>query len=137
MTPSIFNLDESDRKQRFVDAYIERSKHRTVGTAYYSYKIERVDKHRDDCYYIIFTNGGGWYFGPRDRHSDADRQSNKGNIDFFAFTTEDNVPHVFDVSTNEKAAKIAEVLKHFIATGVIDMNIGESVILQDDDDFII
>ena len=136
MTPSIFYLDESDRKQSFADEYINTTNHRSVSGAY-ERKMDHIEKIRDDCYYIIFTNHDGWYFGPRDRHSDANRQFNKNNVDFFAFTTADGVPHVFDVSTNEKLVKVVEVLENFIATGVIDMNIGESVILQDEEDFTI
>lgn len=135
MKPSIFYLDESSRKQVFADRYMELSQDRNIHDAY-ERKIVSLEKLRDDCYYIKFKNGG-WYIGPRDRRSDADRQSNKDNVDFFAFTTADNIPHVFDVSTNEKLAKVVDVLEHFIATGVIDMNIGESVILQDDEDFTI
>lgn len=136
MTPSIFYLNESTRKEAFADDYIKRSANRNVRGAYERI-IERIEKQRDDCYYIRFTNNSGWYFGPRDRRIDTDRVYTERNEDFFAFTTADNVPHVFDVSTNEKAAKVTEVLEHFIATGVIDMNIGEAVILQDEDDFTI
>lgn len=132
MTPSIFYLDESSKKQVFADNYIKRSASRNVNVAYERRAVS-LEKIRDDCYYIKFNNGG-WYFGPRDRRTDADRVCTGSNEDFFAFTTADNVPHVFDVSTNEKAAKVTEVLKHFIATGVIDMNIGEVVILQEDDE---
>lgn len=136
MTPSIFYLDESTRKQVFADRYMELSQNRNVREAYERRMIS-LEKNRDDCYYIKFNNGG-WYIGPRDRRSDANRGERvKDNEDFFAFTTADGVPHVFDVSTNEKLAKVAEVLEHFIKTGVIDMNIGEEVILQDDDDFTI
>lgn len=135
MTPSIFYLDESDRKQWFVDTYMEKSRNRHIRSGF-ERKVLSIEKNRDDCYYID-CDKGGWFFGPRDHHSDANRQTNKNNVDFFAFTTADNVPHVFDVSTNEKAAKVAEVLEHFIVTGVIDMNIGESVILQEDEDFTI
>ena len=136
MTPSIFYLDESSRKQVFAERYMELAQDRNVRDAY-ERRVINIEKIRDDCYYIKFNNGG-WYFGPRDRRKDADRpESVKGNDDFFAFTTADGVPHVFDVSTNEKLAKVAEVLEHFITTGVIDMNIGESVILQDDEDFTI
>ena len=136
MTPSIFYLKESTRKEAFADDYIKQSAKRNVREAL-ERRIERIDKHRDDCYYIRFTNNSGWFFGPRDRREDTDRVYTADNEDFFAFTTADNVPHVFDVSTNEKAAKVTEVLEHFIATGVIDMNIGEAVILQDEDDFTI
>lgn len=135
MTPSIFYLHESTRKEAFADDYIKKSANRNVRDAHERI-IERIEKQRDDCYYIKFNNGG-WFFGPRDRHNDTDRVYTESNDDFFAFTTADNVPHVFDVSTNEKAAKVTEVLEHFIATGVIDMNIGEAVILQDEDDFTI
>lgn len=135
MTPSIFYLDESSRKQTFADRYMELSQNRNVHDAY-ERRMTSLEKIRDDCYYIKFTNGG-WYIGPRDRHSDADRGELTSNDDFFAFTTADSVPHVFDVSTNEKLAKVAEILEHFIKTGVIDMNIGEAVILQDDEDFTI
>lgn len=135
MTPSIFYLDESSRKQTFADRYMELSQNRNVHDAY-ERRMTSLEKIRDDCYYIKFTNGG-WYIGPRDRHSDADRGEHTSNDDFFAFTTADGVPHVFDVSTNEKLAKVAEVLEHFIKTGVIDMHIGDAVILQDDEDFTI
>lgn len=135
MTPSIFYLDESSRKQIFADRYMELSQNRNISEAYERRMIS-LEKIRDDCYYINFNNGG-WYFGPRDRRSDADRGEVKSNDDFFAFTTADGVPHVFDVSTNEKTGKVAEILEHFIKTGVIDMHIGEEVILQDDDDFTI
>ena len=135
MTPSIFYLDESSRKQVFADRYMEMSQGRNIHDAY-ERKIVSLEKLRDDCYYIKFNNGC-WYFGPRDHRSDADRRTDEKNDDFFAFTTADGVPHVFDVSTNEKLAKVVEVLENFIATGVIDMNIGESVILQDDEDFTI
>lgn len=135
MTPSIFYLDESSRKQVFADRYMEESQGRNIHDAY-ERKIVSLEKLRDDCYYIKFNNGG-WYFGPRDHRSDADRRYDEKNDDFFAFTTADGVPHVFDVSTNEKLAKVVEVLENFIATGIIDMNIGESVILQDDEDFTI
>lgn len=135
MTPSIFYLDGSSRKQVFADRYMELSQNRNVHDAY-ERRVVSLEKIRDDCYYIKFTNGG-WYIGPRDRHSDADRGEHTTNDDFFAFTTADSVPHVFDVSTNEKLAKVAEILEHFIKTGVIDMNIGDDVILQDDEDFTI
>ena len=136
MTPSIFYLDESSRKQVFAERYMELAQDRNVREAY-ERRVINIEKLRDDCYYIKFNNGG-WYIGPRDHRSDADRaETIKNNDDFFAFTTADGVPHVFDVSTNEKLAKVVEVLEHFIKTGVIDMNIGESVILQDDEDFTI
>ena len=136
MTPSIFYLDESSRKQVFADRYMELSQNRNISEAYERRMIS-LEKIRDDCYYIKFNNGG-WYIGPRDRRNDADRAAVvKDNDDFFAFTTADGVPHVFDVTTNEKLGKVAEILEHFITTGVIDMNIGEAVILQDDDDFTI
>lgn len=135
MTPSIFYLDESSRKQNFADRYMELSQNRNVHDEY-ERRVVSLEKIRDDCYYIKFNNGG-WYIGPRDCRNDADREAVNNNDDFFAFTTADSVPHVFDVSTNEKLAKVAEVLENFIATGVIDMNIGEAVILQDDEDFTI
>lgn len=107
-------------------------------TIHMNVKVISLKKISDDCYYIKFNNGG-WYIGPRGRCNDADRaESDKdNNFDFLAFTTADGVPHVFDVSTNEKLVNVAEMLEHFIATGVIDMNIGEVVIFQDDEDFII
>lgn len=136
MTPSVFYLAESSCKQVFADRYMELSQDRNVRGAY-ERRMVSLEKNRDDCYYIKF-NAGGWYFGPRDRRNDADRGERiKNNEDFFAFTTADGVPHVFDVSTNEKTRKVAEILEHFIKTGVIDMHIGEEVILQDDDDFIV
>lgn len=137
MTPSIFYLDESSLKQLFAERYMKSSQDRNVHDAY-ERKVIGIEKIRDDCYYIKL-NYDGWYIGPRDRRKDEDRaETIKNNDDFFAFTTADGVPHVFDVSTNEKLAKVVEVLKHFIATGVIDMNIDETVILQDDDeDFVI
>ena len=135
MTPSIFYLDESYRKQVFADSYIKASQTRNVHDAY-ERRMVSLEKLRDDCYYIKFNNSG-WYIGPRDRRNDANREEHTSNDDFFAFTTADGVPHVFDVSTNEKLAKVAEILEHFIKTGVIDMNIGEAVILQDDEDFTI
>ena len=68
--------------------------------------------------------------------------SGRENLEYFrrvkGISSHDEVDRVLElVGLDEKAAKVAEVLKHFITTGVIDMNIGESVILQDDDDFII
>ena len=136
MTPSIFYLEESRRRQFFAEEYMKSRQNRNVHGAY-ERKVIGLEKIRDDCYYIKLNNGG-WYIGPRDRRKDEDRaETINKNEDFFAFTTADGVPHVFDVSTNEKLAKVAEVLEHFITTGVIDMNIGENVILQDEEDFII
>ena len=86
------------------------------------YTITSIEFRSHDTYYLQFSGGGGWYFGPR---SDAYWK-------WFGFMTEDGQFHKFDVSTNDKARDIAEKFVRWIEAGHIDDGVELETFGEDD-----
>lgn len=88
------------------------------------FTITSIEFRSHDTYYLKFSGGGGWYFGPR------------GDTywKWFGFMTEDGKVHKFDVSTDDKARDIAEKFVRWIESGyVVD---GTELETFDDDDLL-
>ena len=134
MSQPLFCHTKEFNSKANMERYLEE--HRDWCVPSEMYIMQSIEKMRPDCTLIKHNCGYGWYFGPRDRKTDGERVGFCNPV-YFCFMTADGVWHGFDVSTNELTAKVNDILENFIKTGVIDMNTGETVILQDEEDLII
>ena len=122
----IHEFNSKDNMERYLE------EHRDCSVPDEMYIMQSVERMRPDCSLIKHNYGYVWYFGPRDHTTDDERVGHCNPV-YFCFMTADGVWHSFDVSTNELTAKVNDILDNFIKTGIIDMNVNETVILHEED----